>query len=100
MNALEVIHLRMAGESLETLVEIIRESVESEPGLEDIRLYRHAKLGTDLVVHLHRSNTQHKDRACKSGERLASLLRAYGLVEHSVWIEADNPCGQFTSENG
>ena len=87
MNALEIVHLRMAGDSPETLVDMIRKSVDSQPNVVDVRVYRHAKLETDLVVHLHRSMTQPSDRTCECGERLASLLRAYGLVEHSVWVE-------------
>jgi hypothetical protein len=87
MTILEVIHLRMAGVGAQTLVDVIRESVRSDPELSDISIYRHATLETDLVVHLHRSTPDKGDRACACGERLASLLRGYGMVEHSVWLE-------------
>jgi len=82
-----MIHVRMAGADRETLVDVIRNAVVSEPGLVGVSIYRHAKLETDLVVHLHRAETQQSDRACDCGELLASMLRAYGLVEHSVWLE-------------
>lgn len=91
MNALEIIHLRMAGGSPESLVDEIRKSVDSQSDLVDVRFYRHAKLETDLVVHLHRAIAQQSDRPCECGERLASMLRAYGLVEHSMWVEAGDP---------
>jgi hypothetical protein len=87
MNALEIIHLRMAGASTKTLVDVIRESVGSEADVLDVRIYRHAKLESDLIVHLHRAIAERSDCVCECGERLASLLRAYGLVEHSVWVE-------------
>ncbi len=87
MNALEILHLRMAGANIKTLVNVIRESVGSEADVLDVHIYRHAKLETDLVVHLHRAIAGRSDRACECGERLASLLRAYGMVEHSVWVE-------------
>jgi hypothetical protein len=87
MNSLEIIHLRMAGNSPEILVGLIRGSVGPEPDLLDVRIYHHAKLETDLVVHLHRAEKQSGDRASECGERLASILRAYGMVEHSVWLE-------------
>jgi hypothetical protein len=99
MNTLEVIHLRMAGADLETLVDVIRKSVGSKPGLAAVRIYRHARLSTDLVVHLHRAETQPSDRTCECGERLASMLRAYGMVEHSVWVEAGCARGRSTSED-
>jgi hypothetical protein len=89
MNTLEVIQPRMAGADLETLVDVIRKSVGSKPGLTAVRIYRNARLSTDLVVHLHRAATQPSDRACECGERLASMLQGYGMVEHSVWVEAD-----------
>ena len=100
MNTLEVIHLRMAGNSPEALVDLIRKSVGSPPDLVDVRIYRHARFETDLVVHLQRAMRQQSDRACECGERLASMLRAYGMVEHSVWVEAGGPSGRSTSENG
>jgi hypothetical protein len=100
MRTLEIIHLRMAGNSPETLVDLIRRSAGPQPDLVDVRIYHHAKLDTDLVVHLHRAETQPSDRTCECGERLASMLRAYGMVEHSVWVEADSPSGRSTSENG
>ena len=100
MNTLEVIHLRMAGESPQALVDVIRKSVGSQPDSVDVRVYRHTKLETDLLVHLHRPMTQQSDCPCECGERLASMLRAYGMVEHSVWVEADSPSGRSTSENG
>ena len=100
MNAVEIIHLRMAGESPQALVDVIRKSVGSQPDLVDLRIYRHAKVETDLVVHLHRAMTQQSDRVCECGERLASMLRAYGMVEHSVWVEAGHPSGRTTSADG
>jgi hypothetical protein len=98
MNALEILHLRMAGVCPETLVDEIRRSVDSQPDVLDVRVYRHAKLETDLVVHLHRVITQSADRACECGDRLASMLRAYGMVEHSLWVEAGGPTESSTSE--
>ena len=100
MNTLEVIHLRMAGESPQALVDVIRKSVGSQPDSVHVRVYRHTKLETDLVVHLRQAMTQQSDCPCECGERLASMLRAYGMVEHSLWVEAGAPSGRTTSENG
>jgi len=97
MKILEIIHLRMAGDSPQALVDVIRKSVGSQPDLMDVRIYRHTKLETDLVVHLHRAIAEQSDRACECGERLASMLRAYGMVEHSVWVEAGGPTDRSTT---
>ena len=88
MKTLEIIHLRLAGDSPQTLVEAIRKSVGSDADLMETRIYRHTRLETDLAVHLHREVGM--GRACVSdvGIRLAALLREYGMVERSVWVEA------------
>lgn len=87
MRTLEIIHLRMAGATAHSLVELVRDSVRSQADLSDVRVYRHSKLETDLVVHLHRKTDHRSDSACECGERLTSILRGYGMVEHSVWVE-------------
>lgn len=97
MKTLEIIHLRLAGDSPQTLVDVIRKSVSSEPDCIEVRIYRHARLATDLVVHLHREVTGRSDQASDVGTRLASLLREYGMVEHSVWVEAYGMTDRSTS---
>ena len=87
MKTLEIIHLRLAGDNLQTLVDVIRTSIDSGPGPMKVRIYRHARLKNDLVVHLHREGAERSDHASDLGERLASVLREHGMVEHSVWKE-------------
>jgi hypothetical protein len=89
MNTLEIIHLRLAGDHPEVLVDGIRETVESEGNSIDVRIYRHTTLETDLVVHLHRDVSGGLRLTSDLGARLASVLRDYGMVEHSVWRELD-----------
>ena len=91
MNTLEVIHLRLAGVSPETLADSIRAAVEPSSEQIKIRVYRHGRVKTDLVVHLHREVDEGDGRVSKLGNQLASMLRGYGLVEHSVWVEAFGP---------
>lgn len=97
MKTLEIIHLRLAGDSTQTLVDAIRKSVGSEPDPMEVRIYRHGKLETDLAVHLHRDVAMRNDRASDVGIHLASLLREYGMVEHSVWVEACDVTDRSTS---
>jgi hypothetical protein len=88
MNTLEIIHLRLAGSDPRALVDMIHQSVGSGVASLEVRIYRHAKLETDLAVHLHRKATEWDGRASDVGTRLTALLREYGIVEHSVWVEA------------
>ena len=87
LKTLEIIHLRLAGDSPETLVDMIRKAIRSAPGSMKVRIYRHRELETDLVVHLHREVNGLGYHASNPGLHLASVLREYGMVEHSVWVE-------------
>lgn len=91
MSMLEIIHLRSTGEPLDSLAAEIRASAGAEEtGADLLALYRRRGLETDLAVHI-----RHPDRADRAGRgepsgfglRLAAALRAYGLVEHTIWEE-------------
>jgi len=82
---MEIIHLRLASEASQELVDLIREATDSSPIATGIRIYRHAKIESDLAVHLDGDGAGGWDGASDVGKRLASLLRTYGMVEHSVW---------------
>ena len=87
MSQLEIIHLRTAGSSFETLVEQIREAIVSKvEGAGVVTIYRCNGLDTDVAVHINHHRSGEK-RACPSalGLHLASALSAYGLVEHTLW---------------
>jgi N-methylhydantoinase B/oxoprolinase/acetone carboxylase alpha subunit len=87
MRWLEIIHLRLAGKNPGALVDAIRKTVDSGTDSMEVRIYRHAKLETDLIVHLHRNAAGGTENTSDLGARLASVLREYGMVEHSVWQE-------------
>ena len=87
MKTLEIIHLRLAGDHSQILADLIRKTAYAESGTVEFRIYRHTKFQTDLVVHLHRNVAEGSSQASDVGIRMASLLRGYGMVEHSVWVE-------------
>jgi hypothetical protein len=43
------------------------------------------------VVHLYREVGEGDDQTSELGTRLASMLRPYGIVEHSAWMEVSGP---------
>ncbi len=89
MSVLEIIHLRSYGEPRELVEEWIEESVRrgGDEGAV-ITLYRRKGLETDLAVHIRRSGAAGAPQPSPLGLRLASALKAYGLVEHTVWEES------------
>lgn len=86
IRILEIIHLRLSrsgpGELMELIAEVVRAGQE-----EGVRVYRHTRIETDLLVHLHRDVEESSDGPSELGSRLVSLLRDHGIVEHSVWIQ-------------
>ena len=88
MSRLEIVHLRSSREPLEPLCEQINESVKSGGNhAEAVTLYRRNGLETDLAVHIRHSGVPGAEGPSGLGLRLASALRAFGLVEHTLWTE-------------
>jgi hypothetical protein len=85
IEILEVIHLRLtrigAGELAELIAEVVRAA-----GEEGVRVYRHSRIETDLLVHVYRDEQDGDAGPSELGDSLVSLLRDHGIVEHSVWI--------------
>ncbi len=86
MQQLESIHLRSSGESLESLGDRIRESLGTEDENTEVTLYRREGLETDLAVHI-RLGVPGSERPSGLALRLASALRAFGIVDHTQWKE-------------
>jgi hypothetical protein len=91
MKILEIIHLRLAGETSGNMYKLMRELIGPDPEGMKIRFYRHVKLANDLRVHLHREAAGGDLGASEAGIRLAALLKDYGMVEHSVWTRCSSP---------
>ncbi len=86
MKTLEIIHLRSSSEPLESLSRRIRDSIIAESkSAETVTLYRRRGLDTDLAVHIQHSGVPGEREPSRLALRLASALRAYGLVEHTLW---------------
>jgi hypothetical protein len=86
IRILEVIHLRLARVGPGELPELIDEVVRTA-GEDGIRVYRHNRIESDLLIHLHRAVEEGADRPSDTGSRLVALLREHGIVEHSVWVQ-------------
>ena len=85
MRILEIIQLRSAAKPKELLSEQIKKSVEAVgEQTEVVTIFRRGDLETDLAIHIHHPDVPRGDPS-GLGLRLASSLRAYGLVDHTVW---------------
>lgn len=88
MNWVEIVHLRSTGGSVEQLSKEIEASLGTA-GERDrtVAIYQRTALGTDLAIHIQGRGDSEQCRISALGLRLASALRVFGLVEHSLWRE-------------
>lgn len=87
MRQLETIHLRLAGDHPLGLVERIRRSIGASGDQPSARIYRHATVAGDLAIQIYLETADRAAQPSQLGLRLTEALKAYGLVEHSVWTE-------------
>lgn len=94
MKWIEVIKLRIAERNRvplpRQLAEIIS-GVNPEGGLVEIKLYRHAMVDSDLSIHLYWESERPEPQGSAGGLFLMHMLKAFGLISHSVWIEERGP---------
>jgi hypothetical protein len=86
MSILETLHLRMAGDDLDHLVELVRRATAPPGSRTSLEVFRHSRIQGDLLIQLHRAGPDQTIEPSELGVRLASLLRIHGLVDHSVWV--------------
>ena len=88
MRRIEIIHLRLSGESVESLGRRIKASIRTAGKDTDIlTMYRRDGLETDIAVHLHMVMPSEEQGLSNFGCHIAAALRDLGLVEHTVWEE-------------
>ena len=90
MKWLEIIELRSANcnrKALESQVQKLINEVDAESQEKTIKAYSRAGIDTDFSIHLNHYSRNAERSGSTLGLRLALLLKEYGLVNHSVWIE-------------
>ena len=94
MKWLEIIHLRSNPHYLEKLLRDLAGPIrETEPhkDLVAIRIYRHPRLDTELVIHIHWKGDPAQAQESALGLRIEKLLNEYGVTNHSIWMEMPGP---------
>ena len=90
MNWLETIELRSIEENRKSLesqmVKLINE-VNREARKQAIKVYSSMTINTDFCIHLFHESKKAEVNGSRLGLRLASALKAFGLVNYSIWIE-------------
>ena len=92
MELLEIIELRTVDSNRELLESQLRKLIGEavmDAEKQAIKAYGHAMIDTDFSIHLLHDSKIVEHFGSGLGLRLASALREFGLVNHSVWIEMD-----------
>ncbi len=90
MKWLEIIELRSVGSNRELLESQLKKliyEVEKEATKQAINVYSRITIDTDFRIHLFHDSKTVENSKSPLGLRLASALKEYGLVNHSIWIE-------------
>lgn len=84
MKRLEIIHLRLANTCSNEFIESICNSYKEKYPL---CIYRNERLSGDIGIHIMYDSTMEEKLPSTPGLSLASILREYGMVDHSIWKE-------------
>ena len=90
MKWLEIIELRSVGSNhalIESQLQSLVNEVSHKAALQTIKVYSHVVVETDFSVHLMHDSKEADISGSPLGLRLSSMLKEYGLVNHSVWLE-------------
>ena len=90
MNWLEIIEIRSAGGSrrlIESQLKNLIGETAKETRQPSIRVYNLATVDTDFSIHLLHDSDKLEKGGSPLGLHLASALKEFGLVSHSIWID-------------
>jgi len=90
MEWLEIIELRSAGGNsklLESQMQKLVNDVYEGAKKNAVRAYCRLMIDTDFSIHLFHDSKKVEKSGSPLGLRLASTLKEFGLVNHSIWIE-------------
>ena len=73
-------------ELLESQLQKLMNEVDKETKKQAIKAYSRVMIGTDFSIHLFHDSKKVENSGSRLGLRIASALKAFGLVNHSVWI--------------
>ncbi len=90
MKWLETIELRSVDGNrkfLEPQLQKLISEVDKETKKRAIKIYSRVMIDTDFSIHLFHDSNKVENNGSQLGLRIASALKEFGLVNHSIWIE-------------
>ena len=93
MKWMEIIKIQAAGydhSSLEGQLTELVSKLANGNGMKEMKLYRNAAVNNDLCIHLYWESPKAQVQGSETGLCILHLLREFGLIAHSVWVEEMN----------
>ena len=87
MKWLEIIELRTVNTDQNSIQHQIVEWMDEIKDLKTYHIYTNVRIDTDMSIHLIHESEQLDLHGSVFGGQLKEMLREWGLVSHSVWIE-------------
>lgn len=90
MKWLEIIELRTGSyqrQALEQYLERLQHELERDLNHPKFRIYENSDIDGDLSIHLLHSTKRPDQEQSPLGYHIASMLRTFGLVSHTTWME-------------
>lgn len=90
MKWLEIIELQTGSDNrhaLEQYLKRLGRDLERDKNHPKFRIYDNSDIESDLSIHLFHSTKKHDQKQSPLGYHIASMLRTFGLVSHTTWLE-------------
>lgn len=90
MKWIEVIQLRLVDSNRELLksqLQKLIDEMDKKTKRRAIKSYSRVMIDSDFSIHLFHDSKKVENSGSPLGLRLASALKEFGLVNHSIWIE-------------
>ena len=90
MKWIELIQLRIVDSNrdfLKSQLQKLIDEVNKESKMQTIKSYSRVMIDSDFSIHLFHDSKKVENSGSPLGLRLASALKEYGLVNHSIWLE-------------
>ena len=88
MKILEIIEFRSSSnkqKDMSSLIQCLIKEAKEEASQNGIAAYSNVRLNTDFSIHLTHNSIKTVMRESTLGLRLASSLKEFGFVNHSIW---------------
>ncbi len=89
MKWLEIIELRAVHIDQNLLNQQIASLLDELKNENAINIYVNIRVETDWSIHVQHESKKFEEQGSEVGKRLKAMLKEFGLVNHSIWVEQE-----------